>query len=125
MNDSDVIVRRDAAERQLEAENHKPETSTTPGTPRPLIVEPPTAHSTEKQKVMRRFTLSANLKDNPNPQRHVKDIFDEVISQLRDISLKISLEVSCESSAGFSEKVINDVTANCKDIHVSYYNFDE
>ena len=128
VNDSDVIVRRDAAERQLEAENHKPETSTTPGTPRPLIVEPPTAYSTEKQKVMRRFTLSANLKDNPNPQRHVKDIFDEVISQLRDISggsLKISLEVSCESSAGFSEKVINDVTANCKDIHVSYYNFDE
>ena len=83
VNDSDIVVKKEAAEKQLASEkkefqqpvNDKAVTGTTY---QPIIETPAPA-----QKVMRRFYLSANLKDHPNPQRYVKDIFDDIIAELK------------------------------------------
>ena len=128
VNDSDIVVKKEAAEKQLASEkkefqqpvNDKAVTGTTY---QPIIETPAPA-----QKVMRRFYLSANLKDHPNPQRYVKDIFDDIIAELKaggGDELRISLEVVFTSPAGIGGTIIDTVTDNCKARHVSDYHFDE
>ena len=122
---SDLLVRRDAANRQLEAE--KPGEVIDEG---PELTPAPELPVREKPKLKTRFHMNAKLSNTPSLKRDVRKIIDDVIVNLKGIDgedVKISLDVIMEAPNGIDPNVVKDVSDNCKELKLdeNSYGFEE
>lgn len=144
VNEADLIVKNDAARKQLLA--RKAESAVTPpvatdvsspvivptypGLPtQPSIPTPPFApvslRAIEKRNT--RFFMSADL-DNTRLYKNVQNLYNEIICQLAELDgckISLSLEVSADNDAGFSPDVVRAVSENCRTLNVKQFGFDE
>lgn len=136
---SGVIVKPEVAEAQIEADRQQAAATgggsgeqvvtggngtTEPGVADagggPTVVEPPAP-------VLNRFHGSVQL-DPVRLGRDASRIAEEVIQHLSGIvgaNVEITLEVHAELPEGASEKLVRDVTENCRTLRFSNYGFEE
>ena len=86
-----------------------------------------TTSGAEPPRQMRRFHGSVRL-DAIRLGRDASRIADEVVQHLAGIvgsDVKITLEIHCELPDGASEKLVRDITENCRTLNFEDYGFEE
>ncbi len=135
-----LIVKPDVAAAQLDAERQpQPTPGSTTGGPGPIPGDSPTGQpgATGGQsgttvtpppvQQLRRFHGSVKL----DPQRLLRDaskITEEVVQHLSSIvgaDVQVTLDIQVELPAAASEKLVRDVTENCRTLKFDDYGFEE
>ncbi len=131
VNDSDLLVKKEAAEEQLAAE--KPATSETETTANDNPHNgdtPPTfdeTTQTEKPKLNRKCHISVNV-DAGKFQRDTKKICDDIILCLQEsprAKFRIRVDVYMETPDSISAEVESAIRGNIKGMDIDYCDFDE
>lgn len=145
VNEADLVVKNDAARKQLLAKKDEvpvqpvvqpgtgwgmPSTPTSGGTSVPDAggwSPVGGAPITPAEKLNTRFYMSADL-DNTRLYKNVQTLYNEIISQLAEIDgckISLSLEVSAQNGDGFSPDIIRAVSENCRTMNVKDFGFEE
>lgn len=143
VNEVDLLVKNDAARKQLlakQAEENARSSSDYPQNNQASsgMAATWTASETHEQvdhtvqeetaaKPTTRFYMSAEL-DRTRIYKNVQSLYDEIISQLAELEgckISLSLEVSAENGNGFSPDIIRAVSENCRTMNVKNFGFDE
>lgn len=143
VNEADLLVKNDAARKQLLAkqaeenalriDSHPQNSQEDFGTSAAWTGfehHEPENHPAEEKaetKPTKHFYMSAEL-DRTRIYKNVQSLYDEIISQLAELEgckISLSLEVSAENSDGFSTDIIRAVSENCRTMNVKNFGFDE
>ncbi|MDR0630682.1 MAG: DUF499 domain-containing protein, partial [Holosporales bacterium] len=128
-----LLVKIDVAKKQL-ISIKIPEGTTTPisldggdtfqqssGLTQPI---PPTHTQTSHKEELKNFFMSVDL----NPERinrDVNDINQEILNHFRGNTIKITLDVSIESSTSFIDDTIRTVKENCTSLNIKKFEFNK
>jgi predicted AAA+ superfamily ATPase len=141
IDDRSVIVKPDAAAAQIESDRHKSETRTD----KPFVLDDTRSSSGERPdastrrgsdeggssvktaKQLRRFHGSVQV----DPLRLARDaakIADEVVQHLTALNganVEITIEIQAELGEDAAQKLVRDVTENCRTLKFHTYGFEE
>ena len=142
--DSDsIIVKPEVAAAQFDADQEEEEkkrradtsTVTDPSPTGTTVTPPPNPGTTRGKTVitpkpvpqLRRFHGSVKL-DPVRLGRDASKIADEIVSHLSSIvgaDVQIALDIDVDLPEGVSDKLVRDVTENCRTLHFEDYGFEE
>jgi hypothetical protein len=130
-----LLVKPEIAEAQIEAEKPKPSfpKPETPGdTPIIDIRDPgkpyiptPDEHEEPDTPVHRRYYGSVHL-DPMRVNRDVNNVVREVLQHFTELSnanITVTLEINVECEEGFSEKLLRDISENCRVLKFDNFDF--
>lgn len=129
VNESDIVVKKDAAERQLDAEKKKQESQETqkPNTEEHITEITDGTPKAETPKVKRGCNVSVNV-DADKFQRDTRRIFDDIILCLQETpnaKFMIRVEVYMDTPESISDEVEKAVRDNCKHMNINFCDFVE
>jgi hypothetical protein len=141
VDDDSVLVKPEAAAAQIAADDAKAATQTgatsaPAGSPAAgaalasgsaIPTSEPGVSSTQPKRVLNRFHGSVSL-DPIRLGRDASRIAEEVVQHLTGIvgaNIEVTLEIHAELPDGASEKLVRDVTENCRTLKFTNYGFEE
>jgi hypothetical protein len=117
-----LLVRPEIAKQQLESESKPPTHSTKEKTHPPEEEKPPR----QEPRKPRRFHGSVTL-DPTRVGRDAGRIADEIVSHLTVLmgsTVKVTMEIEAEIPSGAPDKVVRDVTENCRTLKFTSQGFE-
>ena len=126
---SNLLVRREAAEKQIESERQKV-----------LIPEP--KHEVEREsvpvsesepaaaKVYHSFFMSTEIQDRNDPAKFAAKVYEDIVKNLLDVSgakitVKITVDMTTFDGVSADDEIVKSVEGNCKHMNIDVYNFTE
>jgi len=127
MDSQSLIVKPEAAKRQLDAEREEPiiDIKGKPEEKEPGEKEP--EKEEEKPAQLRRFHGSVKL-DATRLGRDAGKIAEEIVQHLSAMvgaNVEVTLEISANIPDGAPDHVVRTVTENCNTLHFTIYGFEE